>query len=117
MGSNFDQTIIDRQRSHGLMGLDRARRKSPAMRGKVTEQLRLRLRTLGLGKIAHQLQRSREHRIGLPSSMAAPAMRRPLQVFDGSRPIRLRADPDSEPKGNFQRTIVRAKACSVCNRL
>jgi hypothetical protein len=29
----------------------------------------------------------------LPSSMAAPAMRRPLQVFDGSRPIRLRADP------------------------
>jgi hypothetical protein len=63
------------------------------MRGKVTEQLRLRLRTLGLAKIAHQLQRSREHRIGLPSSMAAPAMRRPLQVFDGLRPIRLRADP------------------------
>jgi hypothetical protein len=29
----------------------------------------------------------------LPSSRAAPAMRRPLQVFDGSRPIRLRADP------------------------
>jgi hypothetical protein len=73
MGSNFDQTMIDRQRSHGLMGLDRARRKSPAMRGKVTEQLRLRLRTLGLGKIAHQFQRSREHRIGLPSSMAPPA--------------------------------------------